>query len=171
MACSRRSLPPLGAFLKKCRGLSIARPLFIVNPRQSADWRGNLPHKMPCQPAAVLSYTDKKVPKEPARGSDATAACGGKREQSEWQRSAENKSALADVGFAGNRNRRHGTCPVGTLDVLLADGAAASPIGPCHSFGSLLPPLAALPSFPPPGPRRYRVTIRFFVGWGLRMSD
>ena len=39
-------------------------------------------------------------------GSEPTAACGGRKEVSEWQRSAEGKSALSDAGFAGHRNRK-----------------------------------------------------------------
>ena len=38
-------------------------------------------------------------------GSDATAARGRKREQSEWPWSAENEPAMSGEVFAGNRNR------------------------------------------------------------------
>ena len=39
------------------------------------------------------------------KGSDTTAAGGGFREWSEWQRSARCKSALPDAASAGHRNR------------------------------------------------------------------
>ena len=39
------------------------------------------------------------------KGSDPTAAGGGYREGSEWQRSARCKSALSDAASAGHRNR------------------------------------------------------------------
>ena len=45
------------------------------------------------------------------RGSDATAAGGGEREQSEWQRSARRKSARSDEAAAGHRNRDNPTMP------------------------------------------------------------
>ena len=39
------------------------------------------------------------------KGSDPTAASGGCREGSEWQRSARCKSTLLDAASAGHRNR------------------------------------------------------------------
>ena len=39
------------------------------------------------------------------KGSDPTAASGGSREGSEWQRSARCKSTLLDAASAGHRNR------------------------------------------------------------------
>ena len=39
------------------------------------------------------------------KGSDTTAASGGFREWSEWQRSARCKSASPDAASAGHRNR------------------------------------------------------------------
>ena len=41
-------------------------------------------------------------------GSDPTAAGGGNREGSEWQRSAGGEPALSGEGSAGYRNRTHG---------------------------------------------------------------
>ena len=41
-------------------------------------------------------------------GSDPTAAGGGNREGSEWQRSAGGEPALSGEGSAGYRNRAHG---------------------------------------------------------------
>ena len=41
-------------------------------------------------------------------GSDPTAAGGGNREGSEWQRSAGGEPALSGEGSAGHRNRTHG---------------------------------------------------------------
>ena len=38
-------------------------------------------------------------------GSDPTAACGGRREGSDWQRSARDEGASAPRIFAGHRNR------------------------------------------------------------------
>ena len=38
-------------------------------------------------------------------GSEATAACGGRKEPSEWLRSARAKPALPGEGAAGHRNR------------------------------------------------------------------
>ena len=40
------------------------------------------------------------------KGSDPTAASGGKREGSEWQRSARDKPALSGKVTAGYRNRK-----------------------------------------------------------------
>ena len=70
-------------------------------------------------PEALLSCADKKVSKDAAedlpygpqtpqtakRGSEPTAARGGGREVSEWQRSAGNKPASSGKVSAGHRNR------------------------------------------------------------------
>ena len=50
---------------------------------------------------------EKHVPYEKLskKGSDPTAAGGGYREGSEWQRSARCKSALSDAASVGHRNR------------------------------------------------------------------
>ena len=47
----------------------------------------------------------RKSPKKPTGGSDATAASGGKRELSEWQRSARSEPASTGEVSAGYRNR------------------------------------------------------------------
>ena len=46
-------------------------------------------------------------------GSDPTAAGGGRREGSEWQRSARDEGASAPRIFAGHRNR---TVPTGAAE-------------------------------------------------------
>ena len=50
---------------------------------------------------------EKYIPYEKfyKKGGDPTAAGGGYREGSEWQRSARCKSALSDAASAGHRNR------------------------------------------------------------------
>ena len=42
----------------------------------------------------------------PLKGSDGSAAGGGRSDLSEWQRSARDEGALAPRTFAGHRNRR-----------------------------------------------------------------
>ena len=50
-------------------------------------------------------------------GSDPTAAGGGRREGSEWQRSARDDGASAPRIFAGHRNRTIPTgCGIGLTD-------------------------------------------------------
>ena len=53
------------------------------------------------------SMIEKFIPYETLskKGSDTTAAGGGYREGSEWQRSARCKSASSDAASAGHRNR------------------------------------------------------------------
>ena len=52
-------------------------------------------------------------------GSDPTAACGGNREGSDWQRSARDEGALAPRIFAGYRNR---IIPTGGRGRMVAGG-------------------------------------------------
>ena len=52
----------------------------------------------------------RSVPARPV-GSESTAACGGERETSEWQRSKKSRTSVSPKIFFGHRNR---TAPYGT---------------------------------------------------------
>ena len=116
-------------------------------------------------------------------GSDPTAACGGNREGSDWQRSARDEGAPAPRIFAGHRNRIVPTgCGSSRIGLGFLSAGKRSAVGAANwlrsGLGEFPIPRSTLPPTslslrPPPSKREARVrrgmrTVREAGPYGVR---